>query len=98
MKPIVGNALYSGGSMFGYSIIAGIITWSYLNDISFLLYSTLGLSTLCVAMLRKYAARKGQLKWNGNWNGLSFGLILWFFVFLIVGLTIAYLLYEKYGH
>jgi hypothetical protein len=98
MKPVVGNALYSWGSLFGYSIIAGIVLWSYLNHLPFILYSALGLSTVCAAMLQKYASRKGQLRWNGNWNGLSFGIILWFFVFLIVSVTIAYLLYEKYGH
>jgi hypothetical protein len=48
-------------------------------------------------MLRIYAYRKEE-KYNGGWNGLSLMVILYPFVFLIVGVAAAYLLYEKYGH
>jgi hypothetical protein len=89
--------LYSWPSIGGFSIITGIIIWSYINNILFILYSSLGLFTLCVAMLRIYAYRKEE-KYNGGWNGLSLMVILYPFVFLIVGVAAAYLLYEKYGH
>ena len=46
-------------------------------------------------MLRTYAYRKDQ-NYNGGWNGLSFIVILLPFVFLVVGVAAAYLLYEKF--
>lgn len=89
------NPLFSWPSISGFSIILGIIIWSYINHMLFILYSSVGLLIICLSMLRTYAYRKDQ-NYNGGWNGLSFIVILLPFVFLVVGVAAAYLLYEKF--
>jgi hypothetical protein len=94
-KPVVGNVLYSPGTFLGFSLMLGIIMWSYIKHIPFLLYSNIGLLITCIILLNKHAYRKNSIRWNGGWDGLSFGIILLFFVFVSTCVTVGYLLVQK---
>ena len=93
--PYVGkNGLYAWPSILGFSVIIGIIAWSYINNLLFILYSSIGLLSICVVVLRLYVYKKNGV--DGGWNLISLMVYLYFFVFLIVGITISYLLYENF--
>jgi hypothetical protein len=95
MEPIEGNILYSPVTLIGFSTILGIISWSYIQHIPFLLYSNIGLVVTCIILLNKFAYRKNAIRWNGGWNGLSFTIILYFFVFITMCLNISYIFIKK---
>lgn len=95
MQPIEGNILYSPVTFIGFSIILGIISWSYIQYIPFLLYSNIGLVVTCIILLNKFASRKNTIRWNGGWNALSFTIILYFFVFITMCLNISYIFIKK---
>jgi len=92
---VLPNPLYSWESIFGFFVMVSIISWSYVSHIPFLLYSNIGLLVMCIILIYKIAYRKSQLSWNGGWNGMAFGLVLYFFVFVSVSLSIGYMVFKK---
>jgi hypothetical protein len=89
------NIWYSWESILGFSILLGIIVWSYTKHIAFLLYSNIGLLITCIILLNLFAARTKYKKQNGGWNALSFLLILYPFVFISITMAIGYVMYPK---
>ena len=71
-------------------IILGILSYSYINHILLLFYSTLGLLSICLIMIQL-----AHRKYRGGWNGLSIIVILWPFVFAMICLTFYTLLQKS---
>jgi hypothetical protein len=100
MKPKIylSNPLYSWGSIIGFSIIIGIMIWSYMKHIAIITYSTLVLLITCITMIRLYAYNKSSIfiELTGGYNGITLFVTLYFFVFVTIFTTVVYLYLNKF--
>lgn len=87
------NPFYSWPSIIGFSIIIGIMIWSYMKQIVMITYSTLVLLITCITLIRVVAYNKSD-RWGG-YNGIRFFITLYFFVFVTIFSTGGYLIFIR---
>ena len=89
------NPFYSWPSIIGFSIIIGIMIWSYMKQIVMITYSILVLLITCITLIRVVAYNKSDIRWNEGYNGIRFFITLYFFVFVTIFTTGGYLIFIR---